>query len=82
MTVKRRSEVVVLKFVEERVETARAYLLVMKTGEEVWFPKSQIKNLDWDKGRVTVPRWLAEEKGLLEGNESGGEAAPPTRVLQ
>lgn len=64
MGVKRRSEKVMLPFTEERVETPRAYLLVMATGEEVWLPKSQVE-VDWDKGMVAMPRWLAEAKDLL-----------------
>ena len=81
MPVRRRSEPVTLKFVEERVETPRAYLLVMETGEEVWMPKSQIQ-VDWDRGTVTLPRWLAEEKQLLGGSEPPEESPPPKHRLQ
>lgn len=82
MPVKRRSDKVDLRFIEERVETPKAYLLVMSTGEEVWLPKSQIE-VDWDKGVVRVPRWLAEEKELLPPSDSGPEdPPPPTHRLQ
>lgn len=78
MRPKRHSEPVVLEFVEERVETERAYLLVMATGEEVWLPKSQVQ-IDWDNGKVTMPRWMAEAKELLPPPEDPG---PPKHRLQ
>lgn len=82
MPVRRRSEPVTLRFVEERVETPRAWLLVMKTGEEVWMPKSQVQ-IDWDRGTVTLPRWLAEEKELLTAPDNPDhEPGPPKHRLQ
>ena len=74
---KRRSAPVALRFNEEKVETARAYLLVLEDGEEAWFPKSQIVSIDWNTGTLQVPRWLAEEKGLLAAEE---EDRPPGRL--
>ena len=65
MKPKRRSEPVTLKFISEQVETPKAYLLVLDTGEEAWFPKSQIKSINWDTGELQIPRWLAEETNLL-----------------
>lgn len=65
MKPRRRSQPVTLHFLAEQVETPKAYLLVMETGEEVWLPKSQIKSINWETGEVQVPRWLAEEKQLL-----------------
>lgn len=81
MPVRRRSEKVTLSFVEERVETQRAYLLVMATGEEVWLPKSQI-TVDWERGQVTLPRWLAEEKDLLGPPDDAAEDPPKPPRLQ
>ena len=51
--------------VELRHETAKAYLV--NTGEgEIWLPKSQC---EYYKERtteiVTMPYWLAREKGLI-----------------
>ena len=65
----RRTAPVTFKFIEEQMETARAHLLVMETGEEVWVPKSQIK-INWETGEVTMPRWLAEEKELLRSTDT------------
>lgn len=42
-------------------ETDRAWLLDIE-GEEVWLPKSQVK--DNGDGTFTVPEWLAMERGL------------------
>ena len=39
------------------------------TGKEVWLPFSKIEDMDAspssDKVTITVPEWLATEKGLL-----------------
>ena len=45
-------------------------LLVRYEGEEVWLPKSKILEDSevtevGDEGILAIPRWLAEEKGLL-----------------
>lgn len=32
---------------------------------DVWLPKSQILDLDYEEQTVTVPEWLAYEKGLI-----------------
>jgi hypothetical protein len=41
-------------------ETDAAWLLEID-GEEIWLPKSQV---EWDGEYVTLPEWLAEERGL------------------
>lgn len=43
-------------------ETDRAWLLVIE-GDEVWIAKS-IGELDEANSEVTIPEWLAEDKGL------------------
>lgn len=47
-------------------ETDAAYLFdIYGDGEkEVWIPKSQIE-LDEEDCTFNIPRWLAEEKGLI-----------------
>lgn len=53
--------------VEQRHETASA-ILVHDGDVQVWLPKSQIEIADSGDGRtivVTLPQWLAEEKGLV-----------------
>lgn len=51
-------------------ETAKAYQFRAKDSISwVWLPKSQIKsqlNLDGDFYQLTIPTWLAKEKGLLQ----------------
>lgn len=44
-----------------KIETEAAILFVIE-GDEVWLPKSQI--VEYDADEVTIPRWLAMEKGL------------------
>lgn len=34
-------------------------------GDEIWIPDSQIRVLDLDSRMFSIPRWLAEEKGLV-----------------
>jgi len=57
-------------------ETGAAVLLATEAGPEVWLPKSQIAMVmvDRESGlfEVTVPSWLAKEKGL----QPGGGAEP------
>lgn len=49
-------------------ETDSAILIVGSDGEDVWLPKSQLKDLYVDYTNETVlfdiPQWLAEEKGM------------------
>lgn len=44
-------------------ETELAVLLRTHLGD-LWFPKSQLKEFDEERGRAFVPEWLAVEKGL------------------
>jgi hypothetical protein len=53
-----------------RDENSDAAILVSETGHEddaVWLPRSQIEYTTDRHGRttVTLPEWLAEDKGLL-----------------
>ena len=52
---------------EVKWETEKA-LLVYDGAEEVWLPKSQImdkKEISPGNWEFTIPRWLAEEKGII-----------------
>ena len=44
------------------VETAKAYLFHDGIHDAVWLPKSQV---EFDDGVMTLPEWLAIEKGLI-----------------
>lgn len=49
------------------VETARA-ILIDDGDQEVWIPKSQILDSEYKYGAlvsVTLPEWLAYERGLI-----------------
>lgn len=53
--------------VERRHETASA-ILVHDGDVQVWLPKGQIEIEETGDGKtviVTLPQWLAEEKGLV-----------------
>lgn len=55
-------------YAELKWETKKAYLCY-DGAEEFWIPKSQvIDKKDMGKGdfEITIPRWLADEKGVLE----------------
>jgi hypothetical protein len=45
-------------------ETEKAYLLRSDTGDEAWVPKAAVE-YDRAEGVFTMPRRLAEEKGLV-----------------
>lgn len=48
-------------------ETDKAYLIDHGGEEEVWMPKSQVREIE-KKGRtvvLTVTEWIANEKGLI-----------------
>lgn len=48
-----------------RHETQRAWLIDVGNEKPVWVPKSQAE-IDEDKGTIiTMPEWLAKEKGLV-----------------
>ena len=40
-------------------ETEKAWLIKVKDGREIWFPKSRCK---WDGVTVVLPDWLAAKK--------------------
>ena len=44
-------------------ETDAAYLLDIGASEKVWVPKSQVEI--YDDGTMTLPEWLAMEKGII-----------------
>ena len=59
--------------------TEKAYLIRDKVGDEIWIPKSQVNDIVLGKiyrsatGKyakeivsITLPEWLAEDKGLIE----------------
>jgi len=47
-------------------ETPRAWLLDCGEKEPVWIPKSQAEFYDdRNGGIITMPHWLAREKGLI-----------------
>lgn len=49
-----------------RHETERAYLVDIGEPNPVWLPKSECKYYDDGKGGIiTLPYWLAREKGLI-----------------
>lgn len=54
-------------------ETAKG-LQVRANGQEVWLAKSQVPDasevrFDGDRGTLLLPRWIAEEKGLVESTK-------------
>jgi hypothetical protein len=48
-----------------RHETERAWLLDAGGKEPVWIPKSQAEIDEGNGTIVTLPEWLAKEKGLI-----------------
>jgi len=63
------AEEVEVEFDAVKASTDKA-VLILVDGEEYWIPKSQIGDLYENEGRfatggsLTIPEWLAEEKGL------------------
>lgn len=58
-------ELAIVYFDEIVRETHDAYLLdVGDDAERVWIPKSQVRELDVEGCNLTIPEWLAIEKGL------------------
>lgn len=54
-------------YVDEDKETKHAHYVVIESGFDeraVWLPKSQIE-IDEHHKVITMPEWLAEEKGLI-----------------
>lgn len=54
-------------FVIVEHETANAILVDAGTDESCWIPKSQIsaEEIVTKRGQITIPEWLAKEKGLI-----------------
>lgn len=58
-------------FVIVEHETANAILVDAGTDESCWIPKSQISAEEivtkrgQKSGQITIPEWLAKEKGLI-----------------
>ena len=57
--------------VELKHETSKA-MLVEFEGEEMWIPRSQIKDEEYDSVEgedflvaIWIPKWLADEKGMM-----------------
>ena len=50
-------------FMHETPGEFGAYLVKTTKDREVWIPKSQCERND--DGSFTMPRWIAEEKGLV-----------------
>lgn len=47
-------------------ETEKAYLVDAGDTKAIWLPKSQVEYCDDRKGGIiTLPYWLAHEKGLI-----------------
>ena len=59
-------EQVQVEDLEEKRETEKA-ILVTDGEKEYWLPKSQVEVEPGDRGliNVSMPRWLAEDKGLV-----------------
>jgi len=56
--------------VDEVVKETEAAFLCSIEGEELWIPKSQLKDgsdelEEGGSGTIVIPTWLAEEKGLV-----------------
>lgn len=53
-------------------QTPKAWLVVLDKGPEAWVPKSHcdlVEHADIEGYyQLTIPEWMAERKGLLEGN--------------
>jgi hypothetical protein len=48
-----------------RHETERAWLIDVGLKDPVWIPKSQAEVDDTHGTVITMPEWLAQEKGLI-----------------
>ena len=64
--------------------------VLIRCGEsELWLPLSQIPDFNAERGdtnvEIAIPEWLAEEKGLSEGDgaplESTPVTAPPVEIF-
>jgi hypothetical protein len=66
-------------------ESEKAILIKLKSEEELWLPKSQLREggtaqKKGDTGTVVMSAWIAGEKGLKDGNglEEGASGGPVT----
>lgn len=49
----------------DRIETATRKAIFFEFNYEmIWLPKSQIEKIEYEKGRVWIPKWLANEHDL------------------
>lgn len=55
----------VIEFEEIVMQTDKAILFRVE-GEEHWIPKSQIDHVDEDSMEVTIPEWIAKDRGFVE----------------
>ena len=60
--VKRHHNILDYEFEDIINETENAWLILIRE-EEIWFPKSQVE-VDEDNNTISMPEWLATEKGL------------------
>lgn len=58
-----KSDLVDVSDIEFRLETEKAWMVLTSKGKEVWIPKSQCERND--DGSLTMPEWMATEKGLV-----------------
>lgn len=64
----RGSDQMYVEFEAEYVHKTSRGLLVNYEGEEFWLPLSETE-WSWSDGamvEITIPRWLAEKKGLIK----------------
>ena len=59
-----KNEYVNIGRVVEKRTTAKAVLMVLSDGREIWVPKSQIV---YQSGQVTLAKWFAEKEGISFG---------------
>jgi len=57
------AETKVIDVKDVKIETDKAWLAILKDGNEVWFPKSQC-NMQMNKTQLVVPEWLLKAKSL------------------
>lgn len=59
------SECIEITFDYDEIKTERASAILFLVNDlEIWIPKSQIIDHNEDEKQVTIPQWLAEQKGL------------------
>lgn len=60
-------ELVTLEGIKRRESDKAVLVVVEDTGEEVWFPLSQVDSMHFDgkgHGKIVVTAWIARQKGL------------------